>query len=125
MEVKINKEIRDYTESMYFGLSMRQFLFAAGGVAAAAGAYFLLRGAVPKEALSWVCILAASPFGLMGFFKYNGMTAERFAVAVVKSEILIPKRLLFRGKSLYHELLAQPKPRRKPHRSGKRKGGGR
>ena len=28
MEVKINKEIRNYTESMFFGLSMRQFLFS-------------------------------------------------------------------------------------------------
>ena len=27
MEVKINKEIRDYTESMFFGLSLRQFVF--------------------------------------------------------------------------------------------------
>ena len=35
MEVKINKEIRNYTESMFFGLSMRQFLFSvlACGVA--------------------------------------------------------------------------------------------
>ena len=28
MEVKINREIRDYTESMFFGLSMRQFFFS-------------------------------------------------------------------------------------------------
>ena len=28
MEVKINKEIRNYTESMFFGLSMRQFIFS-------------------------------------------------------------------------------------------------
>jgi len=27
MEVKINKEIRDYTENIYFGLSLRQFFF--------------------------------------------------------------------------------------------------
>ena len=27
MEVKINREIRNYTESMFFGLSMRQFVF--------------------------------------------------------------------------------------------------
>ncbi len=35
MEVKINKEIRNYTESMFFGLSMRQFIFSvlACGVA--------------------------------------------------------------------------------------------
>ena len=28
MEVRINREIRDYTESMFFGLSMRQFFFS-------------------------------------------------------------------------------------------------
>ena len=28
MEVKINREIRNYTESMFFGLSMRQFIFS-------------------------------------------------------------------------------------------------
>ena len=28
MEVKINKEIREYTENMFFGLSMRQFFFS-------------------------------------------------------------------------------------------------
>ena len=28
MEVRINREIRDYTESMFFGLSLRQFFFS-------------------------------------------------------------------------------------------------
>lgn len=28
MEVKINREIRSYTESMFFGLTMRQFVFS-------------------------------------------------------------------------------------------------
>lgn len=27
MEVKINREIRNYTEAMFFGLSLRQFIF--------------------------------------------------------------------------------------------------
>ena len=27
MEVKINREIRNYTESMFFGLSLRQLIF--------------------------------------------------------------------------------------------------
>lgn len=35
MEVKINREIRDYTESMYFGLSMRQFFFSLAAVGVA------------------------------------------------------------------------------------------
>lgn len=28
MEIKINREIRDYTESIFFGLSARQFGFS-------------------------------------------------------------------------------------------------
>ena len=28
MEVKINREIKDYNETIFFGLSVRQFLFA-------------------------------------------------------------------------------------------------
>lgn len=36
MEVKINREMRDYTESMFFGLSMRQTIFSALAVAVAA-----------------------------------------------------------------------------------------
>ena len=32
MEVKINKEIRNYTENIYFGLNLRQFIFSLLGV---------------------------------------------------------------------------------------------
>ena len=43
MEVKINREIREYTESMFFGLSMRQFVFSVMACGMAVGLYFLLR----------------------------------------------------------------------------------
>ena len=40
MEVKINKEIRDYTEAIFFGLSLRQFIFSALACGIAVGLYF-------------------------------------------------------------------------------------
>ena len=43
MEVKINREIRNYTESMFFGLSMRQFVFSVLAILVAVGLYFLLK----------------------------------------------------------------------------------
>ena len=55
MEVKINKEIRNYTESMFFGLSMRQFLFSVLACGVAVGLFFLLRGRFGTETLSWMC----------------------------------------------------------------------
>ena len=105
MEVKINKEIRNYTESMFFGLSMRQFIFSVLACGVAVGLYFLLRGRFGTETLSWMCILGASPFAMMGFLKYNGMTAEQFVWAWIKSEFLMPKKILFLPDNLYYEAL--------------------
>ena len=105
MEVKINKEIRNYTESMFFGLSLRQFIFSVLACGVAVGLYFLLRPRFGTETLSWVCILGAFPFAAMGFIKYNGMTAEQFVWAWIKSEFLMPKKILFIPDNLYYEAL--------------------
>ena len=78
MEVKINREIRNYTESMFFGLSMRQFVFSALAILVAVGLYFLLKPHFGTETVSWMCILGAAPFAALGFITYHGMTAEQF-----------------------------------------------
>jgi len=103
LEVKINREIREYTESMFFGLSLRQFTFSICACGVAVGLYFLLRPYMGTETVSWMCILGAAPFGALGFIKYHGMTAERFIWAWIKSEFLIPKRLTFASENIYYE----------------------
>ena len=105
MEVKINREIRDYTESMFFGLSFRQFVFSLIACVVAVGLYFLLRPYVGMETVSWMCVLGAAPFAALGFFRYHGMTAEQFLWVWIKSEILIPKRLIFRPENIYYETM--------------------
>lgn len=105
MEVKINKEIRNYTESMFFGLSLRQFIFSLLAIGVAVGLYFLLRPHFGTETLSWMCILGAAPFAVMGFVRYNGMTAEQFVCAWFKSEFMTPKKLMFLPDNLYYETL--------------------
>ena len=90
MEVKINREIRNYTEAMFFGLSLRQFIFSACACVVAVGIYFLLKPYVGTETVSWMCIL--------------GMTAEKFIYAWIKSEFLMPKKLTFRSTNTYYEL---------------------
>lgn len=42
---------------------------------------------------------------VMGFVKYNGMTAEQFVWAWIKSEFLMPKKLMFNPDNLYYETL--------------------
>ncbi len=105
MEVKINKEIRDYTESVYFGLSLRQFIFSILACAMAVVLYFVFRPYFGIETLSWLCILGAAPFAAIGFIKYNGMNAEEFLLAYIRSEFLTPKELVFNPTNYYYELL--------------------
>ena len=105
MEVKINREIRNYTESMFFGLSLRQFIFSLLAVVVAVGLYFLIRPYAGTETVSWVCILGAAPFAALGFITYHGMTAEQFIWAWIRSEKLEPKQICFESSNLYYEAL--------------------
>ena len=105
MEVKINKDIREFSESIFFGLSLRQFIFSVIACIFAVVLYFALKPYLGLETLSWVCILGAAPFAAIGFVTYNGMTAEKFLYAYIKSEFLIPKNLTFKPVNFYYELL--------------------
>ena len=104
MEIKINKEIRNYKETIFFGLPMRQFVCAVLAVGVAVGLYFGLNRIADRETVSWVCMLGAAPFAAIGFIKYHGMTAEKFLWVWIKSEILMPKYLVFHPENLYYEL---------------------
>jgi len=101
MEVKINREIRDYTESIFFGLSLRQFIFSILACGVAVAIYFGLKDCMGTETVSWMCILGAVPFAAFGFVKYHGMTAEQFIWAWLKSEYIMPRRLIFKVTNIY------------------------
>lgn len=123
MEVKINREIRNYTESMFFGLSLRQFVFSILACLVAVGLYFLTIPFLSLETVSWLCIVGAAPFGAIGFIKYHGMTAEQFIWAWIKSEFLVPRKLCFYSTNIYYEAvkdLYDPKKRAKIYKKRKK-----
>ena len=103
MEIRINKEIKDYHESLFFGLSMRQFMCSIVAVGAAVGIYFGLSKVLDKETVSWLCIVCAAPLAAAGFFKYNGMNFEEFVVAYIRSEILGSGVRTYQSENFLHE----------------------
>ena len=105
MDIKIKREIRDYHESMFMGLSLRQTIFSVLAILVAVGLYFWLNPILGTETVSWVCILGATPFAVIGFVSYHGMPAEKFVWVWFRSEILEPKQLCFRPNNLYYELM--------------------
>ena len=104
MEIKLNKEIRDYKESIFFGLSLRQLIFSFMAVASAVGVYFGLSPYLGAEILSWLCVVVALPFAVMGFGSYNCMSPERFLLVWLRF-VFEPKVLLYEGRNVWYEEL--------------------
>lgn len=102
IEVKIPKEIRQYKESIFFGLSARQFFCTILAVVIAAGVYLLLGPVIGRETASWLCIVLAAPAAMAGFFSYNGMNFEQFLWAVIKSEVLYAGERRYIGENIYY-----------------------
>lgn len=84
MEVRINREIRDYSEKLALGLTLREAVFSGLAVAASGGTYFVFSGSLHMEIVSWVCVAAAAPFVFLGFFKYHELSAERFVMKIME-----------------------------------------
>lgn len=113
MEVKIPKDIHSYHESVFFGLSWRQFFCSALAVGTAVGLYFLTRNVLGRETASWLCLIGAAPFAAAGFFSYNGLTLEKFLWTVFKSEVLFSARRVYRAENYYYQLfIAQNQKKR-------------
>lgn len=125
MEIRINKEIKDYHESLFMGLSMRQFMCSLGAVGAAVGIYFGLKGVLDKETVSWLCIVCAAPLAAAGFFNYNGMNFEQFVVAYIYSEFLCSGVRTYQSENYiyeaYKEVLKDVSVRKEKNKKGKKK----
>lgn len=102
MEVKINKEIRDYNDSIVIGLSARQFGFTLASACVALGLYFLLKDTLSTNIVQWICIIAVLPLAAMGFIQYNGMPFEKIVMSMVTTYITTPTHLCFHSKNTYY-----------------------
>ena len=97
----------DYKETIFWGLSLRQFVCSISSVAIAVLLYILLRNALGREFVSWFCIMGAAPIAAAGFFSYHGMTLEKFLWAWFKSEVLLAGKRVWKSENYYYLLLVK------------------
>jgi len=136
IEVKVDKDVREYQEKTLLNLTARQLV--CGIIALAVSGYLFYTAVIgPQffqkpdpnskitaeqqlkqqedntEMISWVVILVVLPIVFVGFFRYNGMTVEKFAFCFVKDKVL-PKRRVYKPKNEVHaaikKVLVQEKP---------------
>lgn len=107
MEVKINKEIREYTEGIFLGLSLRQCFFSFLACVMAVIFYFLFIDRLGMEITSWLCMISAAPFAAFGFIRFQGMNAEQIVICAIRSLLIKQHNLIFKPQNLYYEYLKE------------------
>lgn len=115
IEIRIPKEIKNYREKLFFGLTLRQCLCAGAALLICVPLYIFGNKILPQEAVSWIVILVAVPLMLAGFFRYNDMMFEQFAVEFMFHNFTPQKRIYsyeppfmeFRNLYLSEELAAE------------------
>lgn len=108
MEIKINKEIRDYYEAVFLGLPLRAVFFSAAGIVLSLIVGFALRGKAGTETISWVITVIMVPFFLFGYKKVNGVYLEKYLAAFIRSEFLTPKKLVLKDDNIYRKIIPAP-----------------
>lgn len=106
MEIRMPPKVGNYKESIFMGLSYRQFLCSALCIGSAAGIYFLTHDILGREIASWICLISGAPFAMMGFFRYNKLPAERILIAILLT-ILRRKRRVYRAQNRLQEVQIQ------------------
>ena len=108
MEVRINKEIKEIREKIYFGLTLRQLLCIVIAAILDVATYFLLHKHIETQVLSWILMVITVPLGFIAFFNLNGLNIEQFIVVWIKSEFG-SKKLKVENSNLYIDLLKKEK----------------
>jgi hypothetical protein len=93
IEIRIPKEIKNYREKLFFGLTLRQCICAGIALVICVPLYIWGNRFLPQEAVSWAVVLVAVPLMLTGFFRYNDMVFEQFALEVINFYASPQKRI--------------------------------
>ena len=101
MQIKSNQDVREYKEVVYFGMTLRQLIFSALAGAAALGVYLLCGRRMSMEAVSWLCVVAAVPFGAFGFVRWHGMNFEQIIRVFIRSRLVLNRPLFYRPDNPY------------------------
>lgn len=125
IEVRIPKEIRDYKEKFWMGLTVRQLVSCVILLVTALPIYLFGKNLVGEEIASWLAILISIFLGAFGFYKHNGLYFEKYLVCVLKLYIYPNKRkyeaetLLNKALNYEYDLLDQELNGNKKKRWGK------
>lgn len=99
--VRIPKEIREYKEKIFLGLTARQLIASILTLGICVPLFLFGRKFINEDLLSWIVIAIGALGGGIGFFKKNGMPFEKYLYVIIKNGFLFPQKTLFKTDNFY------------------------
>lgn len=84
MEIKLPREIRKYTESIFMGLNLKQCIMSSIAIALAIPIFISLRPSLGLEGAAWVCVIIVAPIAATAFIKIKNLPLLEYVIAFVK-----------------------------------------
>ena len=103
IEIRIPKEIKNYREKLFFGLTLRQCICAGAALLICVPLYIFGNRFLTQEAVSWAVVIIAAPLMMAGFFRYNDMNFEQFAVEFLAQQFQ-PQKRIYEYEPIFMEL---------------------
>ena len=112
MYVKVPKEIKDYDEKLFLGLTTPQLIW--GGIACATGIveFIIFKYIISTQIVSWIIIFTVIPIFLIGWQKKDGMQFNKY-MAIVLQFKRRKQLLLYDTEPKRKEVLFNEKQRKK------------
>ncbi len=104
INVKIPKEIREYKEKIFLGLTMRQILASVLALLICIPTYLFGIKYLNEDLISWIIILIAIPFGAIGFYKKNGLPFEKYFLITIKQIFVLPEKTYFKTDNFFRAM---------------------
>lgn len=95
IEVRIHEEINDYQEKFYW-FTFRQWLAVILYGITAIPFYLNFRNVIGEEPISYLIVLYAIPFALIGFIPIQKMPAEKMIKFIYRNETLFFKDIIYK-----------------------------
>lgn len=124
IEIKIPKDIKNYKEKFMLNLTVRQFISFAAAVFVMMPLFIVgvFKWGWNTDLVGWLVLIIGVPIIGIGFFNYHGMTAEKFVVQWLKTNVVYPQKRIYRIKNPIKEMInyVEPIKKRKDNDKGKK-----
>lgn len=119
IEIPVNREIRSYKETIFYGFTMKQVIFGILGLAAGAIVFLWLPKDLNLSIRTLLGLVAGFPMIALGFLTFNNMTAAELIRVLYNFYLKNPRKYPSVPTNRYANVFNKVENQETPNKKGK------